>query len=164
MRGRACPGSFFLFASCHVSLSFIGGENPPPPFIKRNWAELKILSWDGDIQEIPDCKTIVVNLVKSTFTKFDENTLYLHRGFAKSEKYNRNIEVYFATKRFDAVDLLRTTRNEKIGHCICVAMSDDDFRMLFEDVTKCFEDLDVDSKFIQELQQFKQGSTTFCQW
>ena len=158
VHGNAFPGSFFLYASSHVSVSSIGAQKPSPYFIKRKWAELKVLSWDKNFQEIPDCDTIVVNLVKSKFTKSaDENTLYLHREPSRGEKYKRNIDVYFATKKCNAVDLLRKIRNEKIGHRNCVPMSDDEFKELFEDVTKCYEDLEADSGFIQELQMLKPG-------
>ena len=159
--GRACQGSFFLFASSHATISSIHAEKPLPPFVKKKWAELKVLRWDGQLQEIPNCKFVVVNLMKSTFTKVNRNTLYLHREPSKGEKRLRYFEVYFATKKHDAVHFLRGIRNEKIGHSSCVAMTDDEFKTLFEDVTKCYEDLDVDDGFVQELQRLKQGSTIF---
>ena len=158
VRGKAFPGSFFLLASCHVSLSSIGAEKPLPPSIKRKWVELKVLKWDERFQEIPDSETIVVNLEKSKFTKSaDENVLYLHREPSKGEKNNKNIEVYFGTKKCDAVDLLRKIRSTKIGHRSCVHMSDDEFKTLFDDVTKCFEDLEAEREFIQALQELKPG-------
>ena len=160
VHGNGCPGSFFVFASSHVSISSIGTRTRLPPFVKRRWAELKILSWDKKFQGIPDSNIIVVNLVKSRFTKSArKNILYLHRDPSNAEKSNKNINVYFATKKCNAVDLLRRIRNEKIGHRTCVPMSDDEFKTLFEDVMKCYEDLEVDSRFIRELQKHKRGTT-----
>ena len=158
VRGRAFPGSFFLFASCHVSLSSIDAEKPLPPSVKRKWTELKVLKWDEGFQGIPDSETIVVNQVKSKFTKSaDENVLYLHRVFSKGELDNRNIEVYFGTKIYNAVELLRHVRNESISHPSTTHMSDDEFKTLFDNVTKCFEVLEAERVLIQALQKLKPG-------
>ena len=57
----------------------------------------------------------------------------------------------------DAVNRLRQIRNTKIGHPRKVSVSDREFNNLVSEVEECFKILTNNKRFIQELQEIKDG-------
>lgn len=145
IRGKACPGSFFRFASSQGELSSLEQSNRTKLTVKR---------WSESFQDDPSTyKMIIANLTKSEFTATsDGSTMHLHRQCSKQERHMNNIDVYFTTEKHDAVDCLREIRNQRIGHPNGAAMSVKVLQELYEKVKKCFEVITDAKQFVLGLQ------------
>ena len=175
-RREAFPGLFFELASSQVTLSDVDELSP---HYGKNWtevtvqkwtevtvqegAETKVEKWSEKLrQDPPRYNTVIVNLQKSGFKPSGmDDVLYLKRKPSREEKRMNNIQMYFGTKKYDAVDRLRELRNKKVGHPKNVSMSDADFDTLVSEVKKLYEILTNDEESIQEPQKIKDGKARF---